>query len=361
MPRPFLLRASAALLVLCAAAASVALATSAASAAGLPTPTTNKSLLVAGEPFQISGTGCREDSEPAHLISVSVSGTQVVGKTGPAMWSDGAWSLAVSVMNPPPGPLTLSATCHFSTGSVAYPPVTVTIVDPSQYHRTPTPAPPPVSVPAAPSNTRTRTTASPSPEPEAPVTLPVPAQTPMASIIPAPDCSDCAQLGADGAVQPGAALALRYAGFQPGKEVTIVMHSTPVTLGTFTADASGLVTAEVTIPAAAEPGSHTLTVSAPGTPDLVVGFRVVASQERAAPRESVTAANPKQAEGAFLAILAGTALLVMLGAGCLVVLIRQVRARRPRGSDLDVRRDRRGWFGSRQAPGQTQDVPHGSP
>jgi hypothetical protein len=33
------------------------------------------------------------------------------------------------------------------------------------------------------------------------------------------------------------------------------MRSTPVTLGTFTADASGVVTAEVTIPTAAEAGS----------------------------------------------------------------------------------------------------------
>jgi LPXTG-motif cell wall-anchored protein len=36
------------------------------------------------------------------------------------------------------------------------------------------------------------------------------------------------------------------------------MHSTPVTLGTFTADAQGVLTVEFTLPAGAPAGAHTL-------------------------------------------------------------------------------------------------------
>jgi LPXTG-motif cell wall-anchored protein len=46
-------------------------------------------------------------------------------------------------------------------------------------------------------------------------------------------------------------------GFQPGEVVTLVMHSTPVVLGTFTADSQGVVTAEFTLPAGTAAGTHT--------------------------------------------------------------------------------------------------------
>ena len=45
----------------------------------------------------------------------------------------------------------------------------------------------------------------------------------------------------------------------------------------------------------------------------------------------------------------------------LAVLIGQVGAPPRTEADLDVRRDLRVWFGSRQAPSQTQEVPRGSP
>ena len=56
---------------------------------------------------------------------------------------------------------------------------------------------------------------------------------------------------------PGKQVTRVLAGFKPGEKVTLTMHSTPVVLGTFTADANGVVTATYTIPAGAPAGEHT--------------------------------------------------------------------------------------------------------
>src|SRR3712207_2394095 len=47
-------------------------------------------------------------------------------------------------------------------------------------------------------------------------------------------------------------------GFKPHEVVTVTLHSTPQTLGTFTADANGTVTVEFTVPAGTPTGDHTL-------------------------------------------------------------------------------------------------------
>jgi hypothetical protein len=57
---------------------------------------------------------------------------------------------------------------------------------------------------------------------------------------------------------PGQKVVRVIEGFQPFEVVTLVMHSTPVVLGTFKADANGVLTAEFTLPAGAPAGSHTL-------------------------------------------------------------------------------------------------------
>lgn len=57
---------------------------------------------------------------------------------------------------------------------------------------------------------------------------------------------------------PGQKVVRIIEGFQPFEEVTLVMHSTPVVLGTFTADANGVLTASFTLPAGATVGTHTL-------------------------------------------------------------------------------------------------------
>lgn len=62
-------------------------------------------------------------------------------------------------------------------------------------------------------------------------------------------------------VEPGGTVAVSSADWRPGSDVTAVLHSDPVTLGTLTADASGTVTGNLTIPATTELGSHTLELS----------------------------------------------------------------------------------------------------
>ena len=57
---------------------------------------------------------------------------------------------------------------------------------------------------------------------------------------------------------PGQKVVRVIEGFQPHEVVTLVMHSTPVVLGTFTADANGVLTASFTLPAGAAVGTHTL-------------------------------------------------------------------------------------------------------
>jgi hypothetical protein len=50
-------------------------------------------------------------------------------------------------------------------------------------------------------------------------------------------------------------------GFSPNENVTITAHSTPIVLGTFQADANGVIDATVTLPSGLELGSHQLIVA----------------------------------------------------------------------------------------------------
>ena len=62
---------------------------------------------------------------------------------------------------------------------------------------------------------------------------------------------------------PGGGLGVQGSGFAPNSLVTLVLHSTPVGLGTVTADANGNFTDTVTIPADTPPGDHTIIATDP--------------------------------------------------------------------------------------------------
>lgn len=64
-----------------------------------------------------------------------------------------------------------------------------------------------------------------------------------------------------GSVEAGDSIGVTAEGFQPGEQVTVVLHSTPVLLTTVTADAQGRVNTKVTIPSGTAVGSHTLVVT----------------------------------------------------------------------------------------------------
>ena len=59
---------------------------------------------------------------------------------------------------------------------------------------------------------------------------------------------------------PGDAITVEMTGCNPGDTVTVVLHSDPVTLGTMTANASGVATGTFTIPAGFS-GAHTIVVT----------------------------------------------------------------------------------------------------
>lgn len=61
-------------------------------------------------------------------------------------------------------------------------------------------------------------------------------------------------------VAPGDSIRVSVAGFTPGEQVRIELHSTPVLLGTVTAGSDGTADSTVTIPAGTEAGQHTITV-----------------------------------------------------------------------------------------------------
>jgi hypothetical protein len=150
---------------------------------------------------------------------------------------------------------------------------------------------------------------------------------------PAADCEDCTAIESGESLEAGQEVTLTYTGFQPGEQVTLVMHSTPVELGTFTADAGGVVTATFTIPRSAESGAHTFSFSGPETGDHVVRFRLVATEEMAstpvpAPRSAVL----------LRPVAVGVAALVLLG-GIILAVRRRAADRRDGLGSTEPARD----------------------
>jgi endo-1,4-beta-xylanase len=72
----------------------------------------------------------------------------------------------------------------------------------------------------------------------------------------APTLGDTPTVKVDGRAVPGGKLLVSGTGFTPGELVSIVLHSTPVTLGVVSAGSSGAVAQTVTIPANIDPGAH---------------------------------------------------------------------------------------------------------
>ncbi|WP_437583236.1 DUF1349 domain-containing protein [Paramicrobacterium sp. CJ85] len=109
---------------------------------------------------------------------------------------------------------------------------------------------------------------------------------------------------AHGTLKPGATQVVSATGFGPGEVVTGTMHSTPLDLGTQTADADGEVTFRWTIPADTDAGVHTAVLSGETSGEVTAEFRVTGK---------VLAST-----GADVAPwLWGSALLLLLGAGVL--------------------------------------------
>ncbi len=319
-----------------------------ASAAPLATPSVSKSTVAWDENFTISGTGCIDPGSGA-AGSVAVYGFEF--GDGAMASPDGTWSVPGVYRNVPSGTYAFRANCHLPAGTQSYPAFWVTVIAPGVPPApAPAPAPPPVAAPAPtpwvrPTTPRTPSSSpTPSPVPApgvAPRVTPTPtrtaspppattspAQAPVTPVspVPAAGCTDCARVTSEEPLEAGEALSLSWTGFQPGEQVTVVMRSTPVTLGTFTADGAGVVSADVALPEDAEHGAHTLTFSGPLSGDLVaLPIRIGAPEVAGV---STTARAPAAAAGVppWAPVLGGTLVALLTAAG---VLLHRRRAASP--------------------------------
>lgn len=131
----------------------------------------------------------------------------------------------------------------------------------------------------------------------------------------------------DTTVVPGQTIGVAGDGWLPGSQVTFTFFSTPVVLGTANVDANGQFTSQVTIPADATEGPHTLrttgtdAASQPRTVDVALNVVSAAAPAGVTPAPGL----PRTGSDAFGALL-GAAGLLTLGSAALVVARRRNRA-----------------------------------
>jgi hypothetical protein len=205
------------------------LAAPAASAAELRDPTVSSPATVApGQAYTVSGTGCF--ASPHGLPpAVELDSLDVDNGTGTMVRGDGTWSIDMEAPTQL-GTYHWSLDCDDYTGHAHYPTVTLTVTADGR----------PVATPVA-----------------APVAPTPPKPTPAAG------CAVCTALDSGRPVAPGARMTLRYV-VAPFQQITVVLHSTPRVLGTFTADAHGVVTIPLTVPADVLGSHHLLLVDQHG-------------------------------------------------------------------------------------------------
>ncbi|WP_170206003.1 Ig-like domain-containing protein [Klugiella xanthotipulae] len=114
-------------------------------------------------------------------------------------------------------------------------------------------------------------------------------------------------------LNPGSTQVAYGSGFQPGEVISGVLHSTPIDLGTQTADAEGNVVFTVLVPADIELGKHSVVLSGSFSGTSSATFEVAAVS---IPELVVTGGTP---------VVAGAAALLLLSAGGLLLLARRRR------------------------------------
>ncbi|MCW2700011.1 MAG: LPXTG-motif cell wall anchor domain protein [Blastococcus sp.] len=204
------------LLSLTAAVAGLAFAPSASATAALPAAEVSATTVLPGADFTVSGTDCLspDDADYEGVVFVMSENGEIQEVVEPA--ANGSWSLTTSFpADTATGDYAMVASCEWYTGGVGYPEWTMTLGG------------------------------------EVGAIRGVEANTPGTKNVTTDKTT-----GATSA--PGQKVVKVIAGFQPHEKVTLVLHSTPTTLGTFEADAAGVLTVEFTLPAGTAVGTHTL-------------------------------------------------------------------------------------------------------
>ena len=130
-------------------------------------------------------------------------------------------------------------------------------------------------------------------------------------------------------VGAGGSLIVTGSGFQPGETVTLVLHSTPVTLGTTPADSQGAFSTSVIIPADTTPGNHTIvgtgnTSGSTATTSIVV----TSATTTGGTSNSGSSGGGLAFTGAHIAAMAGVGAIALALGGMLVFAGRRRRAAR---------------------------------
>jgi LPXTG-motif cell wall-anchored protein len=248
----------------------------AAVAADLPAPTASKTTVGAGEEFSLSGSGCLEVDQDNGVQPWSGIGSpaQLNGEYFSAVKPDGTWTMPVWFeKGTPDGTYQVVMSCDSYDHQRAYAPITLTVGQAA-------PAVP--AVPAAPA---------------------APAACGAKCQMVAPG----ATLTPDKAVAPGEKRNLAFYGFQPFEVVKLVLHSTPRDLGTFTADANGIVVVAFEAPAGTEAGNHTLKLTRADGTVVEYAIKIASGKRLADTGADVTV--PLALGGAML-LAGGGALLV---------------------------------------------------
>ncbi|WP_127818430.1 metallophosphoesterase [Microbacterium sp. CPCC 204701] len=91
------------------------------------------------------------------------------------------------------------------------------------------------------------------------------------------DPGEPAALAVTGSLVPGGEIVVRGSGFTPEHEYAIELRSTPLSLGTARSDASGAFELRATIPAATEPGAHTIAAMLDGADVATLQVQIAAA------------------------------------------------------------------------------------
>lgn len=259
--------AVAAALTLGTATASLFFAPAAFAATGLAAPVA-PAAATPGVPFTVSGTGCElKDAEYGAYVLLL---TKVDGIDGEVdVNADGTWKAELTFpANTPAGPQPIWAACDndYYGDAVDYPEVSVNLVAAGSVRG-------------------------------------VAANTP-----------GTVNKDKDRVAVPGEKITRVISGFKPNEKVTLVLHSDPINLGTFTADPNGVVTATFTLPAGLVVGDHTLVFDG----NMGTHYEEVLTVEAAA--AAVPASSGLAYTGASIAMpLALGGGLLALGGGALMV------------------------------------------
>lgn len=173
-----------------------------------------------------------------------------------------------------------------------------------------------VSTGSEPTPVPTTPAPSPTPTPTAGPTTPAPSPTVTPTRTPTTGADWVRVDLRTGQVRVGGVLRATLTGLEPGQRVTATVYSTPVEIGTFTADADGEIAIAWTVPSSLPVGEHRLVLTSDGLDPVEVELEVLAATSEALAATGATLAS------ALLVALA------LLGAGAGVLHLRRRAAGR---------------------------------